>query len=187
MDQRFRSLFNEQFTPELYAWYQRELSSRLNTTFEFRLAESPVFLTDDFKQRAVNAATAIIEQLSDPATIARMKAAIPERWDTPGMDGLPSFSQVDFAVVNENGTLVPKLIELQGFPSLTALQVIQRDVWKDTLAQMDGLDVAWSCWFSGYDRESCVAPAPPPHRGHHPPPPQIRVDLHPTKPHTPAA
>ena len=48
MDQRFRSLFNEQFTPELYAWYQRELSSRLNTTFEFRLAESPVFLTDDF-------------------------------------------------------------------------------------------------------------------------------------------
>lgn len=154
MDQRFRSLFNEQFTPELYAWYQRELSSRLNTTFEFRLAESPVFLTDDFKQRAVNAATAIIEQLSDPATIARMKAAIPERWDTPGMDGLPSFSQVDFAVVNENGTLVPKLIELQGFPSLTALQVIQRDVWKDTLAQMDGLDVAWSCWFSGYDRES---------------------------------
>lgn len=154
MDQRFRSLFNEQFTPELYAWYQRELSLRLNTTFEFRLAESPVFLTDDFKERAVNAATAIIEQLSDPATIARMKAAIPERWDTPGMDGLPSFSQVDFAVVNENGTLVPKLIELQGFPSLTALQVIQRDVWKDTLAQMDGLDVAWSCWFSGYDRES---------------------------------
>lgn len=154
MDQRFRSLFNEQFTPELYAWYQRELAHRLDANFEFRLAESPVFLTDDFKQRAVDAANAIIEQLSDPATIARMKAAIPAQWDTPGMDGLPSFSQVDFAVVNENGTLVPKLIELQGFPSLTALQVIQRDVWKDTLAQMDGLDVAWSCWFSGYDRES---------------------------------
>jgi len=154
MDQRFRSLFNEQFTSELYAWYQRELAHRLDAKFEFRLAESPVFLTDDFKQRAVDAANAIIEQLSDPATIARMKAAIPAQWDTPGMDGLPSFSQVDFAVVNENGTLVPKLIELQGFPSLTALQVIQRDVWKDTLAQMDGLDRDWSCWFSGYDRQS---------------------------------
>ncbi|HEX2835766.1 MAG TPA: hypothetical protein VHW00_22345 [Thermoanaerobaculia bacterium] len=154
MDQRFRSLFNEQFTPELYDFYQRELSSRLHSTFEFRLAESPVFLTDDFKQRAVESATAIVEQLSDPATIARMKAAIPERWDTPGMDTLPNFSQVDFAVVNENGTLVPKLIELQGFPSLTALQVIQRDAWKDTLAKMNGLDVAWSCWFSGYDREA---------------------------------
>ncbi len=154
MDPRFRSLFNEQFTPELYAWYQRELSRRLDTDFEFRLAESPVFLSDDFKQRAVASATAIIEQLSDPATIERMRAAIPDRWNTPGMDRLPNLSQVDFAVVSENGTLVPKLIELQGFPSLTGLQVIQRDAWTDTLAQMHGLDQPWSCWFSGHDRES---------------------------------
>jgi len=69
----------------------------------------------------------------------------------------PSFAQVDFAVVREpGGTLVPKLIELQGFPSLTSLQVVQRDVWKDTLAKVDGLDVPWSCWFSGYDREAFV-------------------------------
>ena len=62
-------------------------------------------------------------QLSDPSRIEQMKRAIPARWDTPGMDALPSFTQVDFAVVRENGTLVPKLIELQGFPSLTCLQV----------------------------------------------------------------
>lgn len=154
MDQRFRSLFNEQFTPELYAWYQRELERRLDTPFEFRLAESPVFLTSDFETRAVEAATAIVEQLSAPATIERMKAAIPARWDTPGMDRLPNFSQVDFAVVRENGLLVPKLIELQGFPSLTALQVVQRDAWNDTLARMRGLDRDWSCWFSGVDRAS---------------------------------
>lgn len=154
MDQRFRSLFNEQFTPELYEWYQRELSRRLDATFEFRLAESPVFLTEDFKRRAVESATAIVEQLSDAATIERMRAAIPERWNTPGMDRLPNFAQVDFAVVSEGGTLVPKLIELQGFPSLTALQVVQRDAWTDTLARMKDLDRAWSCWFSGHDRES---------------------------------
>lgn len=154
MDRRFRELFNAQITPELYQWYQSELSRRLDGQFEFRLAESPLFLTDDFKQRAVTAAQAIVDQLSEPSLIERMKAAIPERWDTPGMDALPNLAQVDFAVVSENGTLVPKLIELQGFPSLTGLQVIQRDVWKDTLAQMDGLDLAWSCWYSGYDRES---------------------------------
>jgi len=156
MDRRYRSLFNEQITPQLYQWYQSELSRRLGTPFEFRLAESPVFLTDDFKQRAVSAAEAIIGQLSEPSLIELMKAAIPTRWNTPGMDALPNLAQVDFAVVNENGTLVPKLIELQGFPSLTGLQVVQRDVWKDTLAQMDGLDLAWSCWFSGYDREAFV-------------------------------
>ena len=156
MDARFRELFNRQFTPELYDFYQRSLAERLNTRFEFRLAESPLFLPDDFKEKAVRAANAILEQLSNPALIEKMKAAIPERWNTPGMDALPHFTQIDFAVVRENGELVPKLIELQGFPSLTGLQVMQRDAWKDTLAKMDGLDAAWSCWFSGYDRESFI-------------------------------
>ena len=155
MDPRYRRLFNEQFTPALYDWYRNELSRRLDSPFEFRLAETPLFLTDDFKRRATDAATAIVEQLSDRALIEEMKAAIPERWNTPGMDALPSLAQVDFAVVRAaDGTLVPKLIELQGFPSLTSLQIIQRDVWKDTLAQLDGLDLGWSCWFSGHDRES---------------------------------
>jgi hypothetical protein len=179
MDQKFRTLFNSQFTPELYELYQRELSSRLNTSFEFRLAESPLFIPDDFKQKAAEAATAIVEQLSDRALIERMKAAIPERWDTPGMDELPHFSQVDFAVVRENGELVPKLIELQGFPSLTALQVIQRDAWKDTLARMDGLDLAWSCWFSGYDRESFIDLARRTIVGRHDPAEVILMDIDP--------
>lgn len=181
MDQRFRQLFNAQITPELYAWYQAELSRRLDTPFEFRLAESPLFLTDDFKQRAVTAAQAIVDQLCEPALIERMKAAIPERWNTPGMDALPNLAQVDFAVVDENGTLVPKLIELQGFPSLTALQVIQRDAWKDTLAQMDGLDLAWSCWYSGYDRESFLDLARRTIVGTHDPAEVILMDIDPPR------
>ena len=157
MEPRFRRLFNEQFTPALYDWYRDELARRLDCPFEFRLAETPLFLSDDFKQRAVDGANAIIAQLSDPALIEQMKAAIPERWNTPGMDALPNLAQVDFAVVRAaDGSLVPKLIELQGFPSLTSLQIVQRDVWKDTLAKMDGLDVAWSCWYSGYDREAFI-------------------------------
>lgn len=181
MDQRFRSLFNDQFTEDLYDWYRNELSRRLDSVFDFRLAESPVFLPDDFKQKTVESAQAIVDQLSNPELIEKMKAAIPERWNTPGMDALPHFSQVDFAVVRENGELVPKLIELQGFPSLTALQVVQRDVWKDTLAQMDGLDVAWSCWFSGYDRESFLDLARRTISGRHDPAEVILMDLEPRR------
>ena len=83
MDLRYRKVFNEQFTPERYEWYQRELSRRLDCTFEFRLAESPVFLPDDFKTSIVDAAQAIVAQLSDPARLEKMKRAIPPRWDTP--------------------------------------------------------------------------------------------------------
>ena len=154
MDPHYRALFNAQITPERYDWYQRELSRRLGSQFEFRLAESPLFLPDDFKTRIVAAARSIVDQLSDPGRIAQMKRAIPARWDTPGMDALPNLTQVDFAVVRENGALVPKLIELQGFPSLTALQAVQRDVWRDTMRSMNGLDLEWSCWFSGLDRTS---------------------------------
>ncbi|HSY49737.1 MAG TPA: hypothetical protein VLC46_13050 [Thermoanaerobaculia bacterium] len=156
MDPRFRPIFNAQITPERYEWYVHELSRRLGCTFEFRLAESPVFLPDDFKTRIVDAAQSIVAQLSDASRLAAMKRAIPERWDTPGMDALPTFTQVDFAVVRENGVLVPKLIELQGFPSLTCLQVVQRDVWRDAMRGMDGLDREWSCWYSGLDRESFI-------------------------------
>ena len=64
------------------------------------------------------------------AAIEQMKAAIPERWNTPGMDPLPNLAQVDFAVTRDgDGTLVPKLIELQGFPSLTSLQEASTTDW----------------------------------------------------------
>lgn len=179
MDQRFRELFNSQFTPAVYEQYARELSRRLDCNFEFRLAETPLFLSDDFKQKATESANAIMDQLCNPALIEQMKAAIPERWNTPGMDALPNLAQVDFAVVRENGVLVPKLIELQGFPSLTSLQVLQRDVWKDTLAQLNGLDVAWSCWYSGYDREAFLDLARRTIVGKHDPSEVILMDLDP--------
>jgi hypothetical protein len=181
MDPRFRVPFNQQFTNERYEFYQREISRRLDCRFEFRLAESPLFLPDDFKARVVDAANAVVEQLSDPARLAEMKKAIPERWNTPGMDSLPSFTQVDFAVVRLNGALVPRLIELQGFPSLTAFQVIQRDVWKDTMEVMQGLDHRWSCWFSGYDRDGFLGVARRTIVGRHDPEETILMDLDPPR------
>jgi hypothetical protein len=179
MDPRFRQLYNSQFTQERYAWYARELSLRLNAKFEFRLAETPVFFPDDFKARIAGAAKEIVAQLSDRGRLARMKRAIPDRWNVPGMDALPNLTQVDFAVVEENGTLVPKLIELQGFPSLTALQVIQRDVWNDALQSMPGLDREWSCWFSGLDRQGFLDLARRTIAGNHDPREVVLLDIDP--------
>ncbi len=182
MDPEFRQLFNTQFTPELYASYVRELSRRLNSNFEFRLAETPVFLPVDFKRRVTSAARDIVEQLSDRKNLDRMRKAIPDRWNTPGMDALPNFTQVDFAAVRAaNGTLVPKLIELQGFPSLTSMQVVQRDVWNETLQSMRGLDRKWSCWFSGFDRQRFLDLARRTIVGDHDPSEVILMDIDPPR------
>jgi hypothetical protein len=181
MDARFRAIFNAQFTEELYQSYQRDLSNRLGCTFEFRLAESPIFLPDDFKARIVRSAEEIVGQLSDPARIARMQRAIPAQWNVPGMDSLPSFTQVDFAVVAQNGTYVPKLIELQGFPSLTAMQAVQRDSWVQSLSTMRGLEGPWSCWFSGLDRKGFLDLARRTIVGHHEPSEVILMDIDPAQ------
>ena len=179
MDPKYREIFNAHFTPERYEWMQRELARRLECAFEFRLAETPIFLPPDFEARIVDAANTIVAQLSDPARIAAMKRAIPARWDTPGMDALPSFTQVDFAVVREGEIYVPKLIELQGFPSLTAFQVAQRDVWRDAMRGMDGLDRPWSCWFSGLDRDAFLRLARRTILGVHDPHEVVLMDIEP--------
>lgn len=179
MDPHYRELFNAQFTPERYDFMQRELTRRLECDFEFRLAETPVFLPPDFQKRIVDAANGVLAQLCDPARIAAMKRAIPARWDTPGMDALPGFTQIDFAVVRDGDAYVPKLIELQGFPSLTAFQVVQRDVWRDTMRRMKDLDRSWSCWFSGLDRDRFLRLARRTILGEHDPHEVVLMDIEP--------
>jgi len=182
MDPHYREIFNKSFSPALYERVKRDLSDRLQTTFEFRLAETPVFLPDDLKARLTRAASEIVDQLSDSSRLEKMKRAIPARWDTPGMDALPTIAQVDFAIVRDpSGTLVPKLIELQGFPSLTALQVVQRDSWTETLQGINGLDIDWSCWFSGLDRSSFLELARRVIVGSHDPSEAILMDLDPLR------
>lgn len=155
MDAALRRLFNRQFTADLYDRYCSDLTSRLDVSFGYRLAETPVFLPSSLRDVCVQAAREIVTQLQSPVVRSELMKAIPDRWNAPAMDDLPSFAQVDFAIVREaDGALAPRLIELQGFPSLAGFQVIQRDVWSDILSGLDGLDRSWSCWFSGLDRES---------------------------------
>jgi hypothetical protein len=74
------------------------------------------------------------------------------------MDALPSLAQVDFAIVKgKDGRLAPRLIELQGFPSLSAFEVLQADAWSDALARVKGLPAGpWSPYFSGLTREGLL-------------------------------
>jgi hypothetical protein len=156
MHPEFRAAFNAAFTDELASAYERDLARRTRCKPGFRLAETPVFLTGDLATALTEGAHAIVSQLSKPEAVLRMKRAIPERWNVPGMDALPSLAQVDFAVVKgADGRLVPRLIELQGFPSLSAFEVMQSDAWSEALERVSGLPkTRWSPYFSGLTRET---------------------------------
>ncbi len=155
MDPRHRARFNATFTPERYARYCADLTRRIGAEVGFRLAETPAFLSDAFRIACEDAARALVAQLSEPARIARMRESLPERWTFANETALPSCAVVDFAAVRRpDGTFEPKLVELQGFPSLFAFQVMQRDAWAH---EFDPGDDDWTCWFGGRSREEYIA------------------------------
>lgn len=180
MDTRFRKLFNAGFSEELYRRYLADFFARCNCPTDMQIAETPVFMPDALRQRCVRAADEILAQLSDPQKIARMRAAIPPRWDAPGETKLPSFAIIDFAITrDERGELAPKLIELQGFPTLLAYETMQRDAWNAALQSIEGLDLDWTCWFSGLSRDDFLALAKRVVLGKHDPKDVILMDLDP--------
>ena len=75
----------------------------------------------------VRSATEIWAELSTPENLRRSREAVPPPLDVPGSGDHPLFAQADFAVTRDGpeGALAAKLIELQGFASLYAFQLVQ--------------------------------------------------------------
>jgi hypothetical protein len=120
-----RRAYNAAYTDEKYRAYQRRLAAEAGCEIPFRLAETPVFLPPGLRDAMVEATLALFAQLAKPANLLRSLDAVPAEFDVPDCDPLPLFAQADFAVARERGRIVPRLIELQAFPSLYAFQLYQ--------------------------------------------------------------
>ncbi|MBA2565868.1 MAG: hypothetical protein H0V09_10685 [Gemmatimonadetes bacterium] len=182
MDPAVRPLFNAHDTQALHARVEREMGQRLHSTFDFRLAETPVFLPQDLRDRCVRVAEEIVRILRDPALIERCEHAVPPEYLAPRMDRLPNFVAVDLAIVRDSeGRLAPRVIELQGFASLYAMQVVFAEVWRDALQEAPGLDRDWIPFFSGLDRERYLDLLRRAIVGPHDPENVVLLDLHPER------
>jgi hypothetical protein len=158
MEPTFRRAYNAAFGPDTYDKYLRRFEERVGSPIPFRVAETPFFVPEALRDRIERAASEIVLQISSPALINKMKRAIPPRFDVPGMDPLPNCVQVDFAITRgPDGELTGKVVELQAFPSLYALMVLQVEVLTEIMKEMPGLDRTWSPYFGGLDREGFVA------------------------------
>ncbi|MBV8118012.1 MAG: hypothetical protein JOZ01_08525, partial [Candidatus Eremiobacteraeota bacterium] len=158
MDTRFRRRYNAGFSEALYRRYLADFSRRCGAPIDMQIAQTPVFLPAALRACAAVAGREILVQLCDPARIERMRAAVPSRWKVPNCHGLPTFCVIDFAITRDaRGELVPKLIELQGFPTLIAYETMQHDAWAAALQSVDGLDLEWTSWFSGLSRAEFLA------------------------------
>jgi hypothetical protein len=119
MIKRLRKAFNLRWTPADYEAYKARLSAEAGAAIPFRVCESPVFLPADLRDAMLRGSLEIFAQLLEPAALERSMAAVPAGFDVPGCDAHPLFAVADFAVVEDSGRLVPRLIELQAFPRCT--------------------------------------------------------------------
>ena len=125
MQPELRARFNADFTPESYADFLRRIDEGENCPPGFRMSETPVFLTPEFAAEVAGAAREIVAQLRTPEFARHARTAIPAGLEVPHETPHPLFLQVDFGICADpagGGRLTPRLIELQGFPSLYGFQ-----------------------------------------------------------------
>ncbi|WP_181307125.1 hypothetical protein [Rufibacter sp. XAAS-G3-1] len=123
MIKEIREKFNAAFTQEAYQNLLAELDRQLGIPLGFRVAETPVFIDQAFKQKLMAAGDDLVNTILRKDFKQITEKSIPQEWKTAHENERPHFLTFDFAVCRDaNGELTPKLIELQGFPSLYGFQ-----------------------------------------------------------------
>ncbi|SEJ33067.1 hypothetical protein SAMN04487995_4241 [Dyadobacter koreensis] len=123
MHKEARQAYNESFTENKYQAFLQAIESDYPGELDFRVAETPVFVPAKLKENLIEACEEIIATITANDFKGKTQRAIPADQNVPGENEHSSFLAIDFAVCkDENGGLIPQLIELQGFASIYAYQ-----------------------------------------------------------------
>ena len=145
-----RHRFNAAFKPEKYAAFMARLEAQTGVPPAFRHSETPCFFPMLLVDAMARDGSEIIRQLTSPEYLAIARQAVPPQFDVPGEPDHPLFLQVDFGLVGDGaGGVVPRLVEIQAFPSLYAYQPALSQLYIDAYGLdpnlrylLGGLDLA---------------------------------------------
>jgi hypothetical protein len=144
-----RRRFNKGFTPAGYASVLKLVEERCGAPVDYRIAETPVFLPLALlEEMAAEGIELTRSLLGNAAYLAAARKAIPAGYDVAGEIGHPHFLTADFALVRDAaGDLVPRLVELQAFPSVYGYQQVLSDAYRDAF----GLPETLGSFLGGLD------------------------------------
>lgn len=146
-----RKEYNAQFTAAKYKAFLEELNSIHKDSIEFRVSETPVFVPKSFTGKLLEACESITDIIIDPQFKKLTSKAIPQQLQVPGENDFSQFIAFDFGIcINEEGEYEPQLIEMQGFPTLFAYEVLLDDIWRKHYNIPDG----FTAYLNNLDRES---------------------------------
>lgn len=146
-----RAYFNQTFNPAAYQAMVQDIHLSNRQSLDFRISETPLFLSDEISQMLIDAANSVVRTIQTREFLINSTHAIPPGMSVSNQDDHPHFLQIDFAICkSEDGKLLPQLIELQGFPSLYMYQH-----YLDTkIRQYFSLPPGFQPFYSGLDTDS---------------------------------
>ncbi len=142
-----RTAFNTQWREERYQAFLDRIRARVGVPIEFPVAETPCFFPRDLIDSLASTGEELIRQSLSGEGAAASARVVPERFRGPNAGATPTFLQVDFGLVRApDGSLTPKLVELQAFPSLYGFQIALAEAYGEAFdlprhldAYLDGL------------------------------------------------
>src|SRR4029077_18802911 len=103
---------------EKYSAFIRCVNGAERWPADFRLSETPIFLTREFAADVTSAAKEIVALTRTSEFATHAASAIPANLAVPGEPPHWNFLVVDFGICREQDRLVRRLTELRAFPSL---------------------------------------------------------------------
>jgi hypothetical protein len=150
MVKTLRQQFNTNFTPEKYQTFLKLMEERCGAPVKFQVSETPCFFPKPLLDQVSQYGKELIQQLGGLEYRKASFDAIPPDFNVPREAPHPMFIQVDFGLVrNAAGKLQPRLVELQGFPSLYAYQAMLSQIYMEAFE----LDENLKYLLSGLDWE----------------------------------
>ncbi|WP_412467148.1 hypothetical protein [Pedobacter sp. KLB.chiD] len=148
-----RQKYNQQFSTEMYQRFLDDLGEGY-PEIPFRVAETPIFVPKSLKEKLIAAGEEIIKLIKQPNFKTLTQKAIPSEWNVPNENQQPHFLTFDFGICkNQDGELMPMLIEMQGFPSLYGFQHHLAKTFKSSF----GIDDSVNYFLNEFTEEKYIA------------------------------
>lgn len=122
MIESYRKQFNEAFSQEKYLAFLKDIASDFDYAPTFRIAETPFFIPENLKNQIFEGCHQVIDFIKRPDFKKLTQRSVELNTSVPNEDAHTQFLAIDFGICEEDGQIIPKLIEVQGFPSIFNFQ-----------------------------------------------------------------
>ena len=149
-----RQKFNADFTEQAHQNYLAALNKPFLGALDFSIAETPIFIDKDFTEKVLATGDYVSQVIQSDRFNSITEPSLKNIPHFPNETALPQCIVMDFAIAtNEQNELVPALIELQGFPSLFAYEILQDECIRKTYTIPEG----YSPYLNSYTKEKYLA------------------------------